>query len=100
VRRLKVVRLGPLSVSTYERDEYAMDLELPVTQCRTELGRMTAQGRRTDDGSMCTLLVINEADGSWSFHGLTRGEAVTGGRNHIGAGHLEGDHVSGAGTDL
>lgn len=47
-----------------------MDLELPVTKWRTELGRVTAQGRRTDDGSRCTLLVINEADGSWSFHGL------------------------------
>ena len=42
-----------------------MDLELPVTKWRTALGRVTAQGRRTDDGSRCTLLVIDEADGSW-----------------------------------
>jgi hypothetical protein len=55
---------------TCERNEYAMDPELSVTQWRTELGRLTAQGRRTDDDSRCTLLVINEADGSWSFHGL------------------------------
>jgi hypothetical protein len=47
-----------------------MEPKLPVTQGRTERGRLTAQGRRTDDGSRCTLLLINEADGSWSFHGL------------------------------
>ena len=27
-------------------------------------------GHRTDDGSMCTLLIINETDGSWAIHGL------------------------------
>ncbi len=37
---------------------------------RTERGRVTALGRRTDSGERCTLLVINELDGSWSFHGL------------------------------
>jgi hypothetical protein len=37
---------------------------------RTERGRLTALGRRTDSGERCTLLVINELDGSWSFHGL------------------------------
>ena len=31
---------------------------------------MTALGRRTDSGERCTLLVINEIDDSWSFHGL------------------------------
>ena len=31
---------------------------------------MTAVGRRTDSGERCTLLVINELDGSRSFHGL------------------------------
>ncbi len=35
-----------------------------------ERGRLQAQGHRTDDGSMCTLLVVNEADGSWTIHGL------------------------------
>ena len=35
-----------------------------------ERGRVTALGRRTDSGERCTLLVINEIDGSWSFHGL------------------------------
>jgi hypothetical protein len=43
----------------------------PETQHqRTERGRLTAHGRRTDDGSRCTLLVINELDGAWTFHGL------------------------------
>ncbi|MGH3683510.1 MAG: hypothetical protein ACRDRU_07405 [Pseudonocardiaceae bacterium] len=32
--------------------------------------REHAQGRRTDDHSRCTLLVIHEADGSWAIHGL------------------------------
>lgn len=31
---------------------------------------MVADGRTTDDGSRCTLIVVNEADGSWTFHGL------------------------------
>ncbi|MGH3887762.1 MAG: hypothetical protein ACRDSZ_14555 [Pseudonocardiaceae bacterium] len=33
-------------------------------------GRLVALGRRTDNDKRCTLLVVNEADGSWSFHGL------------------------------
>jgi hypothetical protein len=35
-----------------------------------ERDRLIALGRRTDNDKRCTLLVINEADGSWSFHGL------------------------------
>jgi hypothetical protein len=35
-----------------------------------EHDRLIALGRRSDNGERCTLLVINEADGSWSFHGL------------------------------
>jgi hypothetical protein len=35
-----------------------------------ERGRLHAQGRRTDNRSFCTLLVIHEADGSWAIHGL------------------------------
>jgi hypothetical protein len=27
-------------------------------------------GRRTDSGERCTLLVIHELDGGWTFHGL------------------------------
>ena len=45
--------------------------QLPETQQqRTERGRVTAIGRRTDSGERCTLLVVNETDGAWSFHGL------------------------------
>jgi hypothetical protein len=32
--------------------------------------RLIALGHRTDDDKRCTLLVVNEADGSWSFYGL------------------------------
>ena len=35
-----------------------------------ERDRLIALGRRTDSGERCTLLVVNDADGSWSFHGL------------------------------
>ena len=31
---------------------------------------MVALGRRTDNDQRGTLLVVNEADGSWSFHSL------------------------------
>jgi hypothetical protein len=33
-------------------------------------GRLVALGRRTDNDKRCSLLVVHEADGSWSFHGL------------------------------
>jgi hypothetical protein len=35
-----------------------------------ERDRLIALGRRTDDDKRCTLLVVSEADGSWSFYGL------------------------------
>ena len=41
-----------------------MDIEPPRTYGHRERGRMAAPGRR------CTLLVVHEYDGSWSFHGL------------------------------
>jgi hypothetical protein len=45
--------------------------QLPETQHRRrERDRLIALGRRSDSGERCTLLVINEADGSWSFHSL------------------------------
>jgi hypothetical protein len=43
---------------------------LDIQHQQQERGRVTALGRRTDSGERCTLLVINELDGSWSFHGL------------------------------
>ena len=43
----------------------------PQIQHRTgERGRLISIGRRTDNDKHGTLLVVNEADGSWSFHGL------------------------------
>ncbi len=35
-----------------------------------ERGRVYAQGHRTDYGTASPLLIVHEADGSWSFHGL------------------------------
>jgi hypothetical protein len=35
-----------------------------------ERARLIAQGRRTDDNSQCTIVVIHEHDGTWTIHGL------------------------------
>jgi hypothetical protein len=40
-------------------------------------GRLVVLGRRTDNDKRGTLLVVNEADGSWSFHGLGASAGVT-----------------------
>ncbi len=46
-------------------------IDVPETlHSQRERGRLTAQGRRNDDNSEHTLLIINEADGSWAIHGL------------------------------
>jgi hypothetical protein len=46
-------------------------IEIPETlHSERERGRIQVQGRCTDDGNKCTLLVIHEAGGSWSIHGL------------------------------
>lgn len=47
-----------------------MSIEPPRRRGTCERGRMVAPGRRSDDDSMCTLVVVYENDGSWSFHGL------------------------------
>ncbi len=45
--------------------------DIPKTlHSQRERGRLQAPGHRIDDDSMCTLLVIHEADGSWAIHGL------------------------------
>jgi hypothetical protein len=31
---------------------------------------MVVQGRSTEDGSQCTVIVIHELDGTWAIHGL------------------------------
>jgi hypothetical protein len=48
-----------------------MSYDVPKTQQHRPRGRgrLVALGRRSDSGERCTLLVVNEADGSWSFHG-------------------------------
>lgn len=35
-----------------------------------ERARLVATGHRTDDGSTCTLVVIQEHGGTWAIHGL------------------------------
>jgi len=44
--------------------------EVPETVWQRERGRLQAEGHRTDDDSLCTLLVIHETDGRWTIHGL------------------------------
>jgi len=39
-------------------------------QVPTERARLVAKGRRTDDDSTCTLVVIHEHNGTWTIHGL------------------------------
>jgi hypothetical protein len=49
-----------------------MSYDVPETEQHRPCGRgrLVALGRRTDNDERGTLLVVNEADGSWSFHGL------------------------------
>jgi hypothetical protein len=35
-----------------------------------ERPRMVVQGRRTEDNSQCTVIVIHEQNGTWTIHGL------------------------------
>jgi hypothetical protein len=49
-----------------------------------ERDRLIALGRRTDNDKRCTLLVVNEADGSWSFHGLGASAGVKLGQGRHG----------------
>jgi endonuclease YncB( thermonuclease family) len=37
-------------------------------QREQERSRLTVDGRRTDDGDRCTLLVVQERTGSWVFY--------------------------------
>jgi hypothetical protein len=47
-----------------------IDVPPETLHSQRERGRLHAQGRRTDDNSCCTLLVIHEANSSWAIHGL------------------------------
>jgi hypothetical protein len=46
------------------------DIPLQTLHSQRERGRLHAQGRRTEDNSHCTLLVIHEADSAGAIHGL------------------------------
>ncbi len=66
----------------------------------SERGRMTADGKRIDNGTTCTLLVVHEVGGSWVMypHGwgtfgvrLPRAEAVRVARAILDGAGLDGD---------
>jgi hypothetical protein len=63
-------------VSAAEQSPETQHRESPDTVPREssgrprERGRLQVEGQRTDDRSSHMLLVIHEADGSWSIHGL------------------------------
>lgn len=45
-------------------------IDEPDINHKAERDRLTTRGRRTDDNSWATLLVVHENDGSWTIHGL------------------------------
>ena len=40
----------------------------PVVQHKNERSRIVVEGRRTDDGALCTLVVVREVGGTWALH--------------------------------
>lgn len=40
----------------------------PVTQLKDEHSRTVVEGRRTDDGDLCTLVVVREVSGTWALY--------------------------------
>jgi hypothetical protein len=42
--------------------------EPAVMQRKNERRRLTAQGKRTDDGTRCTFLVVHEVGEKWVFY--------------------------------
>lgn len=62
------------------RIEGAVDAEAGLAEThrhKPERGRVTAQGRNTDDGSSTTLLAVHEVDGAWTIHYGVGGPGVT-----------------------
>ncbi|MGH4010659.1 MAG: hypothetical protein ACRDTH_21275 [Pseudonocardiaceae bacterium] len=59
-----------------------MSYDVPETEQHRPRGRgrLVALGRRTDNDKRCTLLVVHEADGAWSFYGLGASAGVKLGR--------------------
>lgn len=39
-----------------------------VMQRKNERRRLTAQGKRTDDGTRCTFVLVHEIGQKWSFY--------------------------------
>jgi hypothetical protein len=63
---------GTPDVSTTQPAKNRTVIDVPETlHSQRERGRLHAPGRRTDDRSDRTLLVIHEADSSWVIHGLS-----------------------------
>lgn len=46
--------------------------ELPVMQREDELARLVAEGRRSDNGERCSLVLVRRTGGDWFFypHGM------------------------------
>lgn len=40
----------------------------PIMQRENERGRLTATGKRTDDGARCELLAVHEVGGVWALY--------------------------------
>jgi len=40
----------------------------PVVQHKNERSRTVVDGRRTDDGDLCTLVVVREVGGTWVLY--------------------------------
>jgi hypothetical protein len=66
-RHLRASIAGALDVETGPAAIVGQPTDPPVAV--PERGRLTVPGRRTDDGRACVLVVVNEADGLWSFRG-------------------------------
>lgn len=43
-----------------------------VSQHRNEISRVVLDGRRTDDGAACSVVVVRESGGTWAIypHGM------------------------------
>ena len=48
-----------------------MTNDIPEIQSeQSERGHLRAMGKRTDNGTRTTLLLVHESDRCWTFHGL------------------------------
>lgn len=43
-------------------------MEATIMQRENERERLTVNGKRTDDGTKCTLLVVSETGGVWALY--------------------------------